>query len=73
MSRLASLALRLANRELKRLYKRLVMQTTYSKSQARSALLPEFLISSILSQLTVNVMYEPLRCEKVLNGLTGHD
>ncbi|KAJ1370182.1 hypothetical protein KIN20_031852 [Parelaphostrongylus tenuis] len=32
---------------------------------ARSAFLPDAVISSILSQLNVNITYEPLECKKV--------
>ncbi|KAJ1366586.1 hypothetical protein KIN20_027277 [Parelaphostrongylus tenuis] len=45
----------------------LVMETVIVvlESQGRSALLPEEVISAILRQLTVNVIYEPLPCQKV--------
>ncbi|KAJ1369595.1 hypothetical protein KIN20_031084 [Parelaphostrongylus tenuis] len=36
--------------------------------QARSALLSDAIISSILSQVTVDITYEPLQCQKVLHG-----
>ncbi|KAJ1358823.1 hypothetical protein KIN20_017351 [Parelaphostrongylus tenuis] len=41
------------------------------ESQGRSALLPEEVISAILRQLTVNVIYEPLPCQKVFLNLAG--
>ncbi|KAJ1362127.1 hypothetical protein KIN20_021553 [Parelaphostrongylus tenuis] len=46
---------------------RLVKQTVFDvlESQARSALLPDAVISVILSQLTVTVTYTPLMCSKV--------
>ncbi|KAJ1373510.1 hypothetical protein KIN20_035924 [Parelaphostrongylus tenuis] len=49
---------------------RLVMQTVLDvlERQGRSALLPDSVISAILSQLTVNINYEPLRCETVINS-----
>ncbi|KAJ1369170.1 hypothetical protein KIN20_030574 [Parelaphostrongylus tenuis] len=47
---------------------RLVMQTVFGvlESQGRSALLPDGVILSILSQLTVNITYEPLLCQDVI-------
>ncbi|KAJ1349325.1 hypothetical protein KIN20_004824 [Parelaphostrongylus tenuis] len=42
---------------------RLVMQT------ARSALLPDPIISTILGQLYVTVIYTPMMCQDVLLGL----
>ncbi|KAJ1355771.1 hypothetical protein KIN20_013312 [Parelaphostrongylus tenuis] len=50
---------------------RLVMQTVFDvlESQARSALLPDAVISAILNQLTVTVTYAPLMCPKVRLGL----
>ncbi|KAJ1372194.1 hypothetical protein KIN20_034286 [Parelaphostrongylus tenuis] len=50
---------------------RLVMQTVFDvlESQARSALLPDAVISVILSQLTVTVNYTPLMCAKVHLGI----
>ncbi|KAJ1372893.1 hypothetical protein KIN20_035186 [Parelaphostrongylus tenuis] len=46
---------------------RLVMQTVFDilVRQGRSALLPDAVISEILSQLSVNVTYAPLQCQKV--------
>ncbi|KAJ1367874.1 hypothetical protein KIN20_028884 [Parelaphostrongylus tenuis] len=41
------------------------------ESQGRSALLPEEVISAILRQLTVNVIYEPLLCQKVFLSITA--
>ncbi|KAJ1361969.1 hypothetical protein KIN20_021367 [Parelaphostrongylus tenuis] len=50
---------------------RLVMQTVFGvlESQGRSALLPEAVISTILSQLNVTTNYEPLNCQKVVLSL----
>ncbi|KAJ1362056.1 hypothetical protein KIN20_021468 [Parelaphostrongylus tenuis] len=47
---------------------RLVMQTIVDvlESQARSALLPDAVISAILGQLSVTVTYEPLPCQMVV-------
>ncbi|KAJ1358922.1 hypothetical protein KIN20_017491 [Parelaphostrongylus tenuis] len=47
---------------------RLVMQTVFYvlESQARSALLPDAIISSILGQVEVKVTYEPMLCQKVV-------
>ncbi|KAJ1367179.1 hypothetical protein KIN20_028040 [Parelaphostrongylus tenuis] len=46
---------------------RFVMQTVFDvlDRQGRSALLPDAVISEILSQLSVNVTYAPLQCQKV--------
>ncbi|KAJ1356818.1 hypothetical protein KIN20_014623 [Parelaphostrongylus tenuis] len=46
---------------------RLVMQIVIDvlERQARSALLPDTVISAILGQLSVNITYEPLKCEDV--------
>ncbi|KAJ1356943.1 hypothetical protein KIN20_014929 [Parelaphostrongylus tenuis] len=43
---------------------RLVLQTVLDvlESQGRSALLPDAIILSILSQLSVNITYEPIEC-----------
>ncbi|KAJ1350243.1 hypothetical protein KIN20_005988 [Parelaphostrongylus tenuis] len=48
---------------------RLVMQTVLDvlERQARSAFLPDTVISSILDQLTVNIRYEPLNCPNAAN------
>ncbi|KAJ1361328.1 hypothetical protein KIN20_020545 [Parelaphostrongylus tenuis] len=57
-----------ANREgAQSFVQRLVMQTVFDvlESQARSALLPDPVISTILGQLTVNITYEPLKCQAV--------
>ncbi|KAJ1359064.1 hypothetical protein KIN20_017688 [Parelaphostrongylus tenuis] len=53
----------------------LVMETVIVvlESQGRSALLPEEVISAILRQLTVNVIYEPLPCQKVFLSLAAPD
>ncbi|KAJ1368305.1 hypothetical protein KIN20_029411 [Parelaphostrongylus tenuis] len=47
---------------------RLVMQTVFDvlERQARSALLPDAVISSILGQLEVKVTYNPLNCENLI-------
>ncbi|KAJ1368988.1 hypothetical protein KIN20_030351 [Parelaphostrongylus tenuis] len=52
---------------------RLVMQTVYDvlENQGRSALLPDAVISSILSQLTVRISYEPLPCQEVVLNLAA--
>ncbi|KAJ1366234.1 hypothetical protein KIN20_026844 [Parelaphostrongylus tenuis] len=46
---------------------RLVMQTVFDvlELQSRSALLPDAVISAILSQLSVNITYEPLNSKKL--------
>ncbi|KAJ1348405.1 hypothetical protein KIN20_003699 [Parelaphostrongylus tenuis] len=51
---------------------RLVMQTIADvlESQARSALLPDVVISAILDQLSVRVTYEPLPCQMVVLDVT---
>ncbi|KAJ1349627.1 hypothetical protein KIN20_005221 [Parelaphostrongylus tenuis] len=51
---------------------RLVMQTVFDvlESQARSALLPETVISLILGQLTVKVTYTAMKCLTVLSSPT---
>ncbi|KAJ1362062.1 hypothetical protein KIN20_021472 [Parelaphostrongylus tenuis] len=51
---------------------RLVMQTIIDvlKSQARSALLPDVVISAILDQLSVRVTYEPVPCQMVVLDVT---
>ncbi|KAJ1354062.1 hypothetical protein KIN20_010872 [Parelaphostrongylus tenuis] len=48
---------------------RLVMQTVLDvlERQARSAFLPDAVISSILDQLTVNIRYESLNCPNAAN------
>ncbi|KAJ1362304.1 hypothetical protein KIN20_021822 [Parelaphostrongylus tenuis] len=50
---------------------RLVIRTVFDalESQARSALLPDAIISAILHQLTVTVSYTPLMCANVCFGL----
>ncbi|KAJ1366781.1 hypothetical protein KIN20_027542 [Parelaphostrongylus tenuis] len=54
---------------------RLVMRTVFDvlESQARSALLPDAIISAILHQLTVAVSYTPLMCANVRFGLTDQN
>ncbi|KAJ1349616.1 hypothetical protein KIN20_005210 [Parelaphostrongylus tenuis] len=49
---------------------RLVMQTVFDvlERQARSALLPDAVISLILGQLTVKVTYSPMQCQTVLSS-----
>ncbi|KAJ1362765.1 hypothetical protein KIN20_022437 [Parelaphostrongylus tenuis] len=51
---------------------RLVMQTVFDvlEGQGRSALLPAFVISSILNQLEVRITYEPLLCQRVVFDIT---
>ncbi|KAJ1354245.1 hypothetical protein KIN20_011119 [Parelaphostrongylus tenuis] len=48
---------------------RLVIQTVFDvlESQARSALLPDAVISAILDQLNVTVNYRPIDCNEVVN------
>ncbi|KAJ1355617.1 hypothetical protein KIN20_013083 [Parelaphostrongylus tenuis] len=50
---------------------RLVMQTVFDvlELQARSAFLPDAVISDILGQLTVNITYEPLECQAIALSL----
>ncbi|KAJ1368267.1 hypothetical protein KIN20_029359 [Parelaphostrongylus tenuis] len=50
---------------------RLVMQTVFDvlESEARSALLPDAVISAILGQLSVKITYEPLPCPIVALNL----
>ncbi|KAJ1346079.1 hypothetical protein KIN20_000766 [Parelaphostrongylus tenuis] len=52
---------------------RLVMQTVFDvlEQQGRSALLPDAVISAILSQLTVQVKYNPLECKDVEKDITN--
>ncbi|KAJ1373041.1 hypothetical protein KIN20_035369 [Parelaphostrongylus tenuis] len=49
----------------------LVMQTIFDvlENQGRSAILPDALISTILSQLTVSITYEPVQCQNVVLDL----
>ncbi|KAJ1369516.1 hypothetical protein KIN20_030994 [Parelaphostrongylus tenuis] len=49
---------------------RLVMHTVSDvlESQGRSAVLADAVISAILDQLEIRVTYEPLSCQKVLDG-----
>ncbi|KAJ1353348.1 hypothetical protein KIN20_009958 [Parelaphostrongylus tenuis] len=49
---------------------RLVMQTVYDvlERHGRSAPLPDAVISAILSQLTLNIDYEPLRYETIIKS-----
>ncbi|KAJ1350198.1 hypothetical protein KIN20_005932 [Parelaphostrongylus tenuis] len=56
------------------LVERLVMQTVLDvlERQARIALLPDAAISSILSQLTVKISYEPLLCQAVVLSLADN-
>ncbi|KAJ1369097.1 hypothetical protein KIN20_030492 [Parelaphostrongylus tenuis] len=50
---------------------RLVMQTVFDvlENQARSAFLPDAVISAILGQVEVKVTYRPMLCQKVHLGL----
>ncbi|KAJ1354930.1 hypothetical protein KIN20_012027 [Parelaphostrongylus tenuis] len=54
---------------------RLVMQTVFDvlERQARSALLPDAIISAILGQLTVEIRYNPLSCPLVTSPEEMHD
>ncbi|KAJ1360683.1 hypothetical protein KIN20_019712 [Parelaphostrongylus tenuis] len=54
---------------------RLVMQTVFAvlESQARNALVPDAIISTILNQLEVRVNYTPLHCRKAIRSLTEMD
>ncbi|KAJ1374279.1 hypothetical protein KIN20_036934 [Parelaphostrongylus tenuis] len=56
--------------EARAFVKRLVMQTVFDglESQARSALLPDAIISRILSQSTVKLTYTPMLCQAVRNS-----
>ncbi|KAJ1369938.1 hypothetical protein KIN20_031552 [Parelaphostrongylus tenuis] len=69
LSRLKFLVLQLARQWLIGFVERLVMQTVFDvlESQARSALLPDAVISAILSQLTVTINYTPLECPNTTN------
>ncbi|KAJ1368699.1 hypothetical protein KIN20_029953 [Parelaphostrongylus tenuis] len=51
---------------------RLVMQTVFDvlESQGRSALLPDAVISSILSQLDVKITYEAMQCQNFVRNPT---
>ncbi|KAJ1365984.1 hypothetical protein KIN20_026488 [Parelaphostrongylus tenuis] len=64
-----------SKRQAQTFVEQLVMETVIIvlESQGRSALLPEEVISAILRQLTVNVIYEPLPCQKVFLSLTGRN
>ncbi|KAJ1365017.1 hypothetical protein KIN20_025223, partial [Parelaphostrongylus tenuis] len=75
LSWLKFLVLQLARQGLKGFVERLVMQTVFDvlESQARSALLPDAVISAILSQLTVTVNYTPLECPNVRSGEGGEE
>ncbi|KAJ1356078.1 hypothetical protein KIN20_013708 [Parelaphostrongylus tenuis] len=48
-----------------RFVQRIVMQTMFLERQARSALLPDALVSTILGQLTISITYEPMECPAV--------
>ncbi|KAJ1365136.1 hypothetical protein KIN20_025363 [Parelaphostrongylus tenuis] len=52
---------------------RLTMQTVFDvlERQARSALLPDFVISGILNQLEVRITYEPLLCQRIVVDVTA--
>ncbi|KAJ1372038.1 hypothetical protein KIN20_034096 [Parelaphostrongylus tenuis] len=51
--------------EVQALISRLLMQTAIDvlEQQGRSALLPDAIISSILSQLSIQISYDPLECK----------
>ncbi|KAJ1360654.1 hypothetical protein KIN20_019684 [Parelaphostrongylus tenuis] len=53
--------------EVQAFVQRLVMQTFFDvlERQARSALLPDAIISVTLGQLTVNISYDPLDCSEI--------
>ncbi|KAJ1349757.1 hypothetical protein KIN20_005402 [Parelaphostrongylus tenuis] len=53
---------------VKALAQRFAMQTVVDvlEIEGRRALLPDFVISSILGQLQVNTTYEPLRCQLLM-------
>ncbi|KAJ1350551.1 hypothetical protein KIN20_006360 [Parelaphostrongylus tenuis] len=53
--------------EAKASVERLVMQTVFDvlESQGRNALLPDAVIATILSQLSVKTSYKPLKCQMV--------
>ncbi|KAJ1348017.1 hypothetical protein KIN20_003225 [Parelaphostrongylus tenuis] len=55
------------------LVSRLVMQTIVDvlEQQSRSALIPDAITSAILSQLTVQIRYEPLECKDVEKDITN--
>ncbi|KAJ1365420.1 hypothetical protein KIN20_025711 [Parelaphostrongylus tenuis] len=56
--------------EARAFVQRLVLQTVFDvlESQARNALLPDAIISSILGQLDVNITYTPMMCQTVRNS-----
>ncbi|KAJ1368820.1 hypothetical protein KIN20_030153 [Parelaphostrongylus tenuis] len=62
-----------SKRQAQTFVEQLVMDTVIVvlESQGRSALLPEEVISAILRQLTVNVIYEPLPCQKVFLSIAA--
>ncbi|KAJ1348409.1 hypothetical protein KIN20_003704 [Parelaphostrongylus tenuis] len=55
----------------RRFVERLVMQTVFDilERQARSALLPDPVISTILGQVRVQITYKPLNCELVVSQM----
>ncbi|KAJ1367434.1 hypothetical protein KIN20_028343 [Parelaphostrongylus tenuis] len=64
-----------SEREVKGFVSRLVMQTVFDvlELQGRIALLPDAVISAILSQLSVNTTYEPMQCQIVFVDLTAQN
>ncbi|KAJ1374529.1 hypothetical protein KIN20_037232 [Parelaphostrongylus tenuis] len=54
---------------------RLVMQTVFDvlERDGRNALLPGAVISSILGQLSVTIIYEPMQCQKFFSGPVAMD
>ncbi|KAJ1354289.1 hypothetical protein KIN20_011172 [Parelaphostrongylus tenuis] len=58
-----------AREQFRHLCQRLVMQTVFDvlESQARSALLPDAVISIILGQLSLTISYRPMSCNMVVS------
>ncbi|KAJ1365399.1 hypothetical protein KIN20_025688 [Parelaphostrongylus tenuis] len=50
---------------------RLIMQTVFDviENQGRNAFLPDAVISAILGQIEVKIIYEPLECKKIVLNL----
>ncbi|KAJ1367182.1 hypothetical protein KIN20_028043, partial [Parelaphostrongylus tenuis] len=61
--------LQLTRVEFRHLYNALVMQTVFDvlERRARSALLPDAAISSILGQLDLTIRYTPVKCDMMVN------
>ncbi|KAJ1347458.1 hypothetical protein KIN20_002514 [Parelaphostrongylus tenuis] len=62
-----------SKRQAQTFVEQLVMETVIVvlESHGRSALLPEEVISATLHQHTINVIYEPLLCQKVFLKLAA--